>query len=51
MTNNGLQKCTVPEFDPRTYKGLSSGIGKERRSSKHFQCKKPCCAHKAEGRS
>jgi hypothetical protein len=40
----GLQRCTPPEFDPQTYKGLRSGIGKERKSSKHFKCHKPCCA-------
>lgn len=50
MTNNELQKCLVPEFDPKTYKGLSSGIGKERRSSKHFKCTKPCCKVVKESR-
>lgn len=43
MTPHGLAKCTVEEFDPTTYKGLRSGIGKTRRSSKHFNCKKLCC--------
>jgi hypothetical protein len=36
--------CGVPEFKPAEYKGLRSGIGKERRSSKHFGCKDKCCA-------
>jgi hypothetical protein len=43
QTLQGVIHCTVPEFDPNTYKGLRSGIGKERRSSKHFGCKKECC--------
>lgn len=43
MTIQGLAKCAVPEFDPLTYKGLRSGIGKERKSSKHYKCKKLCC--------
>ncbi len=42
-TMQGLMKCTVAEFDPTTYKGLRSGIGKTRKSSKHFNCKKECC--------
>ena len=44
QTMQGVLRCTVAEFDPTTYKGLRSGIGKERKSSKHYQCKDKCCA-------
>jgi len=43
QTIGGLVSCTVPEFKPQDYKGLRSGIGKERKSSKHYKCHKPCC--------
>lgn len=43
QTLQGVLRCTVAEFDPTTYKGLRSGIGKQRKSSKHFGCKKECC--------
>jgi len=43
QTLQGVLRCTVAEFDPTTYKGLRSGIGKERKSSKHFNCKGNCC--------
>ena len=42
-TIGGPMVCTPPEFDPKTYKGLRSGIGKDRKSSKHYHCKKACC--------
>lgn len=42
-TVGGLQRCTVPEFKPQDYNGLRSGIGRERKSSKHYKCNKPCC--------
>lgn len=43
QTLQGVLRCTVPEFDPTTYKGLRSGIGKQRKSSSHFGCKDKCC--------
>jgi hypothetical protein len=43
-TIGGLMRCTVAEFKPQEYKGLRSGIGKERKSSKHFKCHNPCCS-------
>lgn len=43
QTLQGVLSCRVAEFDPTTYKGLRSGIGKQRRSSKHFGCKDKCC--------
>jgi hypothetical protein len=46
----GLMSCTPPEFEPQTYKGLRSGIGKERKSSKHFKCTKACCTRNVVNR-
>lgn len=43
-TVQGVMSCAVPEFDPSKYKGLRSGIGRERVSSKHYKCKEKCCA-------
>lgn len=42
-TIGGLMKCDVPEFKANEYTGLRSGIGKSRKSSKHFGCLKSCC--------
>lgn len=39
----GPMKVLVPEFKPQEYKGLRSGLGGERKSSKHYKCHKPCC--------
>lgn len=47
-TVGGLQRCTVPEFKPQDYKGLGSGIGKERKSSKHYKCTKLLCCSKTK---
>lgn len=44
LTIQGVMYCSVPEFKREEYKGLRSGIGKERRSCKHFGCKDKCCA-------
>lgn len=48
LTIQGVMSCTVPEFKREEYKGLRSGLGKERRSSKHFGCKQQCCAKKVK---
>lgn len=31
LTNRGLMRCTVAEFDPSKYKGLKQNLGKPRK--------------------